>query len=453
MPEDNRNVMECYGVFVRTEQNRTDLQGDEIKEGHKDLIHVINNNLDIGALRPDDEGPPVNVSVGIYINSVDSIQAEDMGYSISMHLKMNWFDSRLVHNSTKLILNTPNFIDRVWKPDIYFDDERKGQYHTVITDNRALSILPNGRINYRLRLSMTLSCYMKLINFPMDEHTCSLTMLSFAHNSDSMLLKWRDPPLDLNYNKKITLPQFVLDSITKSSVVADIDELKKRAQLTVSFKIHRQMGYYVLTAYIPTILLVILSWVSFWLRPEATAARVSLGITTILTATTRVSDTRNSIPAVSYPTAMDVWTTSCIVFIFSAMLEFAFVNYYHLIKKTRDRDEERERKNKKRKKKVKNIPTVANGSVDFASEETDWVKRWYIARAKAHPVRNRFHWAAETARTKETKTEETKGASKARRIDEMSRILFPVMFIIFNIIYWCIYAVFWNHVRHFLSEW
>jgi hypothetical protein len=39
------------------------------------------------------------------------------------------------------------------------------------------------------------------------------------------------------------------------------------------FHLQRDIGYYVIQVYIPSILIVILSWVSFWLDIEAIPAR------------------------------------------------------------------------------------------------------------------------------------------------------------------------------------
>lgn len=58
------------------------------------------------------------------------------------------------------------------------------------------------------------------------------------------------------------------------------------------------MGYYLIQMYIPSLLIVILSWVSFWINMDAAPARVALGITTVLTMTTQSSGSRASLPKV-----------------------------------------------------------------------------------------------------------------------------------------------------------
>lgn len=48
-------------------------------------------------------------------------------------------------------------------------------------------------------------------------------------------------------------------------------------RLSLSFKLKRNIGYFVFQTYLPSILIVMLSWVSFWINHEATSARVALG--------------------------------------------------------------------------------------------------------------------------------------------------------------------------------
>ncbi len=52
--------------------------------------------------------------------------------------------------------------------------------------------------------------------------------------------------------------------------------------------------------YIPSSLIVAISWVSFWIDPNAVPARVTLSFTTLLTLTTQAAAIRMGLPAVSY---------------------------------------------------------------------------------------------------------------------------------------------------------
>lgn len=54
----------------------------------------------------------------------------------------------------------------------------------------------------------------------------------------------------------------------------------------------------------------------------------SAGVTTVLTMTTLSISARNSLPKVAYATAMDWFIAVCYAFVFSALIEFATVNYF-----------------------------------------------------------------------------------------------------------------------------
>lgn len=98
----------------------------------------------------------------------------------------------------------------------------------------------------------------------------------------------------------------------------------------------------------PSILIVMLSWVSFWINHEATSARVALGITTVLTMTTISTGVRSSLPRISYVKAIDIYLVMCFVFVFAALLEYAAVNYTYW----GARAKKKSKKNKETEKKV-----------------------------------------------------------------------------------------------------
>ena len=96
--------------------------------------------------------------------------------------------------------------------------------------------------------------------------------------------------------------------------------------LEIRFKLRRDVGYFLIQVYVPSMLIVILSWVSFWINVDASPARVSIGLLTVLTTTTQSSQSTATLPRVSYIKAIDVWMSMCLVFVFTGLLEYAVVN-------------------------------------------------------------------------------------------------------------------------------
>jgi len=96
--------------------------------------------------------------------------------------------------------------------------------------------------------------------------------------------------------------------------------------LRAYFHLTRRLKAYILNTYVPSFLVVLLSWLSFWIDPESAPARTSLSILTILTITTQSSGLMRSLPSGSITKAIDVWMATCLVFVFGAFIEYSAVN-------------------------------------------------------------------------------------------------------------------------------
>ena len=57
--------------------------------------------------------------------------------------------------------------------------------------------------------------------------------------------------------------------------------------LVAKFHLSRSIGFHMVQSYIPTMLIVIISWVSFWMEPDAVPGRITLGVTTLLTVSSK----------------------------------------------------------------------------------------------------------------------------------------------------------------------
>ncbi|XP_009872669.1 PREDICTED: gamma-aminobutyric acid receptor subunit beta-2-like, partial [Apaloderma vittatum] len=158
----------------------------------------------------------------------------------------------------------------------------------------------------------------------------SLSPLAFrycyGYTTDDIEFYWRGGDNAVTGVTKIELPQFsIVDYklITKNVVFST----GAYPRLSLSFKLKRNIGYFILQTYMPSILITILSWVSFWINYDASAARVALGITTVLTMTTINTHLRETLPKIPYVKAIDMYLMGCFVFVFMALLEYALVNY------------------------------------------------------------------------------------------------------------------------------
>ncbi|XP_021942428.1 glutamate-gated chloride channel alpha isoform X3 [Zootermopsis nevadensis] len=97
--------------------------------------------------------------------------------------------------------------------------------------------------------------------------------------------------------------------------------------LKVDLIFTRDRAFYFTTVFIPGIILVTSSFITFWLEWNAVPARVMIGVTTMLNFFTTSNSFRGTLPVVSNLTAMNVWDGVCMCFIYASLLEFVCVNY------------------------------------------------------------------------------------------------------------------------------
>ncbi|XP_059356684.1 glycine receptor subunit alpha-2 [Carassius carassius] len=386
-------------------------------------------------IRPNFKGPPVNVTCNIFINSFGSVTETTMDYRVNIFLRQKWNDPRLAYSEypdSSLDLD-PSMLDSIWKPDLFFANEKGANFHDVTTENKLLRIFKDGTVLYSIRLTLILSCPMDLKNFPMDVQTCTMQLESFGYTMNDLIFEWLDKG-PVQVSEGLTLPQFIIRDEKELGYCTKHYNTGKFTCIEVKFLLERQMGYYLIQMYIPSLLIVILSWVSFWIHMDAAPARVALGITTVLTMTTQSSGSRASLPKVSYVKAIDVWMAVCLLFVFAALLEYAGVNFVSRQQKEFLRLKRRQRRNQKEEElqdgrlHFSGYNTVSCGNV----KDGTTVKN---TQTNANPP---------PAVPKDTDMNRKKFVDRAKRIDTVSRAAFPLAFLIFNVFYWITYKI----IRH-----
>ncbi|XP_061541229.1 glycine receptor subunit alphaZ1 isoform X3 [Phycodurus eques] len=386
-------------------------------------------------IRPNFKGPPVNVTCNIFINSFGSIAETTMDYRVNIFLRQQWNDPRLAYSEypdDSLDLD-PSMLDSIWKPDLFFANEKGANFHEVTTDNKLLRISKNGNVLYSIRITLILACPMDLKNFPMDVQTCIMQLESFGYTMNDLIFEW-DEKGAVQVADGLTLPQFILKEEKDLRYCTKHYNTGKFTCIEARFHLERQMGYYLIQMYIPSLLIVILSWVSFWINMDAAPARVGLGITTVLTMTTQSSGSRASLPKVSYVKAIDIWMAVCLLFVFSALLEYAAVNFIARQHKELLRFRRRRRHMKE--------DDGGDGRFSFPGSGYG-VGPACLQKDGMAAIKGNNNNAPAAGGPPEKSIEEMKKLfiGRAKRIDTVSRVAFPLVFLIFNIFYWIIYKI------------
>ncbi|XP_061753849.1 gamma-aminobutyric acid receptor subunit alpha-3 isoform X2 [Nerophis ophidion] len=406
-------------------------------------------------LRPGLGESVTEVRTNIYVTSFGPVSDTDMEYTIDVFFRQSWRDERLKFDGPMQILPLNNLLaSKIWTPDTFFHNGKKSVAHNMTTPNKLLRLVDNGTLLYTMRLTIHAECPMHLEDFPMDAHACPLKFGSYAYTNNEVIYLWtkgdENSVAVADGGSRLNQYDLLGHVIGKETIRSSTGEY---VVMTAYFHLKRKIGYFVIQTYLPCIMTVILSQVSFWLNRESVPARTVFGVTTVLTMTTLSISARNSLPKVAYATAMDWFMAVCYAFVFSALIEFATVNYFTKRSWAWDGKKEgmeiRRRESGTLSKKANNTFNIVGTTyaINVAKDQgLTTISKSAGAGAGAGACAGSGVGAG--ASTKHTYlhnmddpyTEAKKSYNRVSKVDKISRIIFPVLFFIFNLGYWATYV-------------
>uniref|UniRef100_A0A8C7L7A4 Gamma-aminobutyric acid type A receptor subunit rho3a n=1 Tax=Oncorhynchus kisutch TaxID=8019 RepID=A0A8C7L7A4_ONCKI len=351
------------------------------------------------AMRPGFGGAAIPVGIDVQVESIDSISEVNMDFTMTLYLRHYWQDDRLAFPSSSKKSRTfdARLVKKIWVPDVFFVHSKRSFIHDTTMENIMLRVYPDGNILYSVRITVTALCAMDFSSFPLDTQKCSLELESCWYN-----------------------------------------------RLYINFILRRHIFFFMLQTYFPTMLMVMLSWVSFWIDRRAVPARVSLGITTVLTMSTIITGVSASMPQVSYVKAVDIYLWASFLFVFLSVIEYAAVNYFTTVEEMK-------------KLKGGKIPADFNATQTMAFDGcyhdndidlTPFPELPSTPNTERSRTATSRNSAAEPPPTEGTRLRRKKSIkhnlsfimSNSYMIDSYSRVVFPMTYLMFNIIYWSLYS-------------
>uniref|UniRef100_A0A8C8JLY9 Glycine receptor beta n=1 Tax=Oncorhynchus tshawytscha TaxID=74940 RepID=A0A8C8JLY9_ONCTS len=355
-------------------------------------------------IRPNFKGIPVEDEVNIFINSCGSIQETSI--------------VRLLHSP-----KNKAFMCK-WKKQLQETDDNSIYLHNC---GSAFSVP---------RLSVTLSCPLDLTLFPMDTQRCKMQLESFGYTTDDLQFMWQSgDPVQM---EEIALPQFDIkqEDIEYGNCTKFYAGAGYYTCVEVIFTLRRQVGFYMMRVYAPTLLIMVLSWLSFWINPDASAARVPLGILSVLSLSSECTSLASELPKVSYVKAIDVCLIACLLF------GFVMLNSPKRI--------EAEKAKMASKAKGKEKAAGRNNTVNGTSGTPCHVSMLQVGETRCKKVctsksdlrTNDFSIVGSLPQDFDLSNfdcQETATAQTRHPLDLYARALFPFSFLFFNITYWSVY--------------
>ncbi|OZC07909.1 Cation transporter family protein [Onchocerca flexuosa] len=279
-------------------------------------------------IRPNYGREPIEVNITMHVTTISAISEVSMDYTVAFYLRQFWRDNRLAFESAEereLTIGI-DLIKSIWVPDTFFPNEKKSFFHEATTHNSFLRIDNRGNVFRSIRLTVTAHCPMNLHSFPLDIQVCALEIESYGYSTRDIIYHWHLGENSVTIDENVHLAHFTIGDHRHVERVISLST-GNYSRLSTYFTFKRNIGFYLIQIYFPSSLVVVISWISFWLNRDATQARVAIGVTTVLTMTTLMTSTNATLPKVSYIKSLDIFLGTCYFIVFASLLEYATIGY------------------------------------------------------------------------------------------------------------------------------
>uniref|UniRef100_A0A1I8A504 Neur_chan_LBD domain-containing protein n=1 Tax=Steinernema glaseri TaxID=37863 RepID=A0A1I8A504_9BILA len=134
------------------------LEDGSVKKPNTTIISDVLNRLTDSSkydkrLRPRYGDKPVDVGITIHVSSISAVSEVDMDFTLDFYLRQTWQDPRLAFGKFDLGFDKiesltvgVDYLDKLWKPDTFFPNEKKSFFHLATTHNSFLRIDPDGTV-------------------------------------------------------------------------------------------------------------------------------------------------------------------------------------------------------------------------------------------------------------------------------------------------------------------
>ncbi|XP_045130395.1 glycine receptor subunit alpha-2-like [Portunus trituberculatus] len=158
-----------------------------------------------------------------------------------------------------------------------------------------------------------------LHKFPFDMQTCEL-LISVHSGPGSLLLAGN---LTRHPVFRERLLEYYIRNMTLEVEEPSAEGKEQKIIFTTEFG--HLNGYYAISIFMPTLLLVIVSYGSFYFEDDDFTDRIMVSLTSLLVLATFISTASSTMARVSYFTFLDVWLSFCIVLVFCICMLHTFL--------------------------------------------------------------------------------------------------------------------------------
>ena len=256
-----------------------------------------------------------DVEVRIYLIDIEGIDTVSQNFTANLTLVFRWKDPSLAHAGPGSI-SMP--LDNIWFPRIQILNQQR----LVSTLPRVAEIHPDGEVVHRRRYWGGISQPLDLQAFPFDSQQLQVKLANVGFGGELVNLV---PSTESGISSNLTIPDWDVtgwDFVTKDVTFDDGSNSLKGMVLSVDVK--RDSSFFKYKVIFPLVLIVMMSWMVFWIDPALVASQISLSVTAMLTMIAYRFALAGLIPRLGFLTVLDHFVLASTVVVFLSMAEVIY---------------------------------------------------------------------------------------------------------------------------------
>lgn len=303
-------------------------QGDAIAQSEGIVLSdlLVNNATaqDVRRVRPPTASGtgPLPVSISLTVTNMFAIEETTQTYKVEGQVVLQWKDPRLAMPAgvTRVQLQE----GEVWTPAIDFYNEI-GDLHLPATKDALLGAAGHALLTHTMRFVGEFAMRMNFRYYPGDKHALPVEIELFGNPSDAVFF---------NSSQVNIMDGAVASSVwTVDQIVWRIDDVLKPStglsysRLVVNLNTSRVISAYLVNLFLPVLLMLVITWLTFFIDPRAVPARAGLTITSLLVSYTFYNHVQTDLPTTGYFTFTDLYCVFGIIGGVGALLCFIRVHW------------------------------------------------------------------------------------------------------------------------------
>jgi hypothetical protein len=271
--------------------------------------------------RPGADAGPTKISILAWFADISKIDSVAESCSANLVIVMRWHDARLAREGSETKCYA---LSDIWHPRWIVANESDSLKRSF---PETVDVTPDGTVIYRQRLIGAFSQALRLHRFPFDHDTFRVHLVVAGMRPDEIefvpdaAFATAGMPEGVGMAKSLTIQDWQVNAVAahpRPYVVAPGIEI---AGYSLEFSADRLVQHYLLKVILPLILIVLMSWMVFWIDPSNGSSQISVAVTSMLTLIAYRFAVGADVPKLPYLTRLDAFILMSSLLVFASLVE------------------------------------------------------------------------------------------------------------------------------------